>query len=76
MSERRKAAIEELGRMKRRAEQFQDMAHRKVMATTLINIVDRIDELESNSFSAQIVESNKKIRKDFKELESNTEKEK
>lgn len=75
-SERRKAAIEELGRMKRRAEQFQDMAHRKVMATTLINIVDRIDELESNSFSAQIVESNKKIRKDFKELESNTEKEK
>lgn len=75
-SERRKAAIEELGRMKRRAEQFQDMAHRKVMATTLINIVDRIDELESNSFSAQIVESNKKIRKDFRELESNTEKEK
>lgn len=74
-SERRKAAIEELGRMKRRAEQFQDMAHRKVMATTLINIVDRIDELESNSFSAQIVESNKKIRKDFRELESNTEKE-
>lgn len=58
-----------------RAEQFQDMAHRKVMATTLINIVDRIDELESNSFSAQIVESNKKIRKDFRELESNTEKE-